>query len=119
MGERSHQENLYALMRNAQKRKFLGQGDSAQRSAEGAMVVNSGSLLVKRCQQAKEMHGITAAATSNHSKEGIRTEDATAVRDGLSGRPGSCGMGPTNDGNKVRTGRAAQILPESNGYCKG
>ena len=110
MDERSHQENLYALLRDAKKQKFLGQDN---------MVVNSGSLLVKRCQQAKEMHGNTAAATSNHSKEGIRTEDATAVRDGLSGRPGSCGMGPTNDGNKVRTGRAAHILPESNGHCKG
>ena len=108
MGERSHQENLYALMRNAQKRKFLGQGD---------MVVNSGSLLVKRCQQAKEMHGITAAATSNHSKEGIRTEDATTVCDGLSRRPRGGGMGSENPGIKVR-GEAPQILPGTNGQRK-
>ena len=109
MGERSHQENLYVLLRDAKRQKFLGQSN---------MVVNSGSLLVKRCQQAKEMHGNTTAATSNHSKEGIRTEDATAVRDGLSGRPGSCGMGPTNDGNKVRTGRATPIFSGTDGHGK-
>ena len=97
-------------MRNAQKRKFLGQGD---------MVVNSGSLLVKRCQQAKKMYGASTAPPPDNSKEGLRTENATTVCDGLSRGSGSCGMGPTNDGNKVRTGRAAQILPESNGHCKG
>ena len=109
MDERSHQENLYALMRNAQKRKFLGQGD---------MVVNSGSLLVKRCQQAKEMHGNTAAPTPNHSKEGVRTENATTVRDGLSNGSGGCGMGSTNDGNEVRAGGATQILPGTDGHRK-
>ena len=109
MGERSHQENLYALMRNAQKRKFLGQGD---------MVVNSGSLLVKRCQQAKEMHGIIATPTPNHSKKGLRTENATTVCDGLNRGSGSCGMGITNDGNKVRTGRATPIFSGTDGHGK-
>ena len=93
MGERSHQENLYVLLRDAKRPKFLG-------------------------QQAKKMHGYNTTITSQHSKEGIRTEDATAVRDGLSGRPGSCGMGPTNDGNKVRTGRATPIFLEQMDMAK-
>ena len=75
MDERSHQENLYALLRDAKKQKFLGQDN---------MVVNSGSLLVKRCQQAKKMHGNSTAPPPDNSKEGVRTEDATTVRDGLS-----------------------------------
>ena len=109
MGERSHSENLYALLRNGQKRKFLGQGN---------MVVNSGSLLVKRCQQAKEMYGVIATPTPNHSKKGLRTENATIVRDGLSNGSGGCGMGSTNDGNEVRAGGAAQILPGTDGHRK-
>ena len=71
MDERSHQENLYALMRNAQKRKFLGQAG----------------------QQAKKMHGATNTLTPDHSKEGIRTEDATIVHDRLSGGTGGGGVG--------------------------
>ena len=106
MDERSHQENLYALLRDAKKQKFLGQDN---------MVVNSGSLLVKRCQQAKEMHGITAAATSNHSKEGIRTEDATTVHDRLSGRTGSGGLGTPHIGDEVRVRYASQLFPRANG----
>ena len=82
------------------------------------MVVNSGSLLVKRCQQAKKMYGNSTAPPSDNSKEGIRTENATTVRDGLCGGPGSRGMGLTNDGNKVRTGGAAPMFPESDGHCK-
>ncbi len=108
MDERSHQENLYALLRDAKKQEFLGQDN---------MVVNSGSLLVKRCQQAKKVHGNSTAPTPDNSKEGIRTENATTVCDGLSGRTGSCGMGITNDGNKVR-GEAAQIFPGTDGHCK-
>ena len=109
MDERSHQENLYVLLRDANKHKFLGQD---------SMVVNSGSLLVKRCQQAKEMHGIIATPTPNHSKEGLRTENATTVRDGLSNGSGGCGVGFTNDGNEVRAGGAAQILPGTDGHGK-
>ena len=109
MDERSHQENLYVLLRDAKKQKFLGQDN---------MVVNSGSLLVKRCQQAKKMHGNSTAPPPDNSKEGIRTEDATTVCDGLSRGSGGCGMGIKNDGNKVRTGRAAQIFPGTDGQCK-
>ena len=109
MDERSHQENLYVLLRDAKKQKFLGQDN---------MVVNSGSLLVKRCQQAKKMYGNSTAPPSDNSKEGIRTENATTVCDGLNRWTGSSGMGPTNDGNKVRTGRAAQILSGADGHCK-
>ena len=89
MGERSHQDNLYALLRDA-----------------------------KRGQQAKKMHGATDPLTPDHAKEGIRTEDATTVCDGLSRGSGSCGMGIKNDGNKVRTGRAAQIFPGTDGPRK-
>ena len=110
MGERSHQENLYVLLRDAKRQKFLGQSN---------MVVNSGSLLVKRCQQAKEMHGVIATPTPHHSKEGLRTENATTVRDGLSNGSGGCGVGSTNDGNEVRAGGAAQIFPGTDGHCKG
>ena len=106
MDERSHQENLYALLRDAKKQKFLGQDN---------MVVNSGSLLVKRCQQAKKMHGNSTAPPPDNSKEGVRTEDATTVRDGLSRWTGSCSLGIKNDGDKVRTGRATQVLPGTDG----
>ena len=92
MGERSHQENLYVLLRDAKRPKFLG-------------------------QQAKKMHGYNTTITSQHSKEGIRTEDATTVCDGLSRRPRGGGMGSENPGIKVR-GEAPQILPGTNGQCK-
>ena len=98
MDERSHQENLYVLLRDAKKQKFLGQA--------------------VRCQQAKEMHGVIATPTPNHSKEGLRTENATTVRDGLSNGSGGCGVGSTNDGNEVRAGGAAQILPGTDGHGK-
>ena len=106
MDERSHQENLYVLLRDAKKQKFLGQDN---------MVVNSGSLLVKRCQQAKKMHGNSTAPPPDNSKEGFRTENATIVCDGFSGGSGSSGMGIKNDGDKVRTGRATQVLPGTDG----
>ena len=106
MDERSHQENLYVLLRDAKKQKFLGQDN---------MVVNSGSLLVKRCQQAKKMYGTSTAPPPDNSKEGVRTEDATTVCDGLSRWSGSCSMGIKNDGDKVRTGRATQVLPGTDG----
>ena len=106
MGERSHQENLYVLLRDAKKQKFLGQDN---------MVVNSGSLLVKRCQQAKKMHGNSTAPPPDNSKEGVRTEDATTVCDGLSRWSGSCSLGIKNDGDKVRTGRATKVLPGTDG----
>ena len=106
MDERSHQENLYVLLRDAKKQKFLGQDN---------MVVNSGSLLVKRCQQAKKMHGNSTAPPPDNSKEGVRTEDATTVCDGLSRWSGSCSLGIKNDGDKVRTGRATQVLPGTDG----
>ena len=109
MGERSHQENLYVLLRDAKRQKFLGQSN---------MVVNSGSLLVKRCQQAKKMYGNSTAPPPDNSKEGIRTENATTVRDGFCGGSGSCGMGTTNDGNKVRTGRATPIFSGTDGHGK-
>ena len=64
MSERSHQENLYVLLRNA-----------------------------KGGQQAKKMHGATDPLTPDHSKEGIRTEDATIVHDRLSGGTGGGGVG--------------------------
>ena len=86
MSERSHQENLYVLLRNA-----------------------------KGGQQAKKMHGATDPLTPDHSKEGIRTEDATAVQYRLSGRTGSGGLGTPQTGDEVRVRYASQLFPRTNG----
>ena len=86
MDERSHQENLYALLRDA-----------------------------KRNQQAKKMYGANNTITSQDSKEGIRTEDATTVHDRLSGRTGSGGLGTPHIGDEVRVRYASQLFPRTNG----
>ena len=86
MSERSHQENLYVLLRND-----------------------------KGGQQAKKMHGATDPLTPDHSKEGIRTEDATTVHDRLSGRTGSGGLGTPQTGDEVRVRYASQLFPRANG----
>ena len=104
MNERAHVEFCLQLLNESSKTP--------------RMVVNSASTFLKRCQQAKEMYGVIATPTPNHSKEGLRTENATTVRDGLSNGSGGCGVGSTNDGNEVRAGGAAQILPGTDGHGK-
>ena len=74
------------------------------------MVVNSGSTFLKRCQQAKEMHGHDTPPEVE--PEGIPKEDATAVRHGLSGGPRSNCMGLAGHGHFKRAGSPANFLLE-------
>ena len=70
------------------------------------MVVNSGSTFLKRCQQAKEMHGHDTPPETEPT--GIPKEDATAVRHGLRGGPRGSRLGFEGHGHFIRAGSPAK-----------
>ena len=81
------------------------------------MVVNSGSTFLKRCQQAKEMHGHDTPPEVD--PERIPKEDATVVRHGLSTGPRGCSLGSAGHGHSVRAGTGPNFSTGTNGQRKG
>ena len=80
------------------------------------MVVNSASTFLKRCQQAKEMHGLVTPPEAD--PERIPKEDATVIRHGLSTGPRGCSMGSADYGHYVRTGTGPDFPTGTNGQRK-
>ena len=63
------------------------------------MAVNPPSLLLKRCAEAKKMHGNNSETHYPTYRVTISEEMPPIVCDGLSGRTGSNCLGVSNDGN--------------------
>ncbi len=63
------------------------------------MAVNSGSLMLKRCRQAQKMHGHDSPIDAPDFPVRMDKKVRAAVQDGFCGRPGSSGLGPSDDGN--------------------
>ena len=99
MNEREHAQFCFRLLNEPRKTP--------------RMVVNSGSTFLKRCQQAKEMHGHDTPPEIE--PEGIPKEDATAVRHGLSGGPRGSSLGTSGYGHSVRAGTMPDFLTRTNG----
>ena len=102
MDERAHIEFCLQLLNESSKTP--------------GMVVNSASTFLKRCQQAKEMHGLVTPPEAD--PERIPKEDATAVRHGFSTWTRGCSMGPADYGHPVRTGAGPDFPTGTNGQRK-
>ena len=83
-----------------QERQTAGSAEGARQSR---MAVNSGSLMLKRCRQAQKMHGNDSPPDAPDLPVRMDKTVRATVQDGFCGRPGSSGMGSSNDGNDTPT----------------
>ena len=89
-----------------------------QERRKAGMAVNSGSLMLKRCRQAQTMHGYDFAIAPPTFPVRMDKKVRTTVQDGFSGRPGSSGLGSSNDGNDTPTREGQGENSGTDGQCK-
>ena len=70
-----------------------------QERRKAGMAVNSGSLMLKRCREAQKMYGNDPPIDAPAYAVRMGKKVLTTVQDGFGGRPGSSGLGSSDDGN--------------------
>ena len=89
-----------------------------QERRKAGMAVNSGSLMLKRCRQAQEMHGYDFALTPSTSPVRMGKKVHATLQDRFGGRPGSSGLGSSNDGNDTPTREGQNNNFGTDGHCE-
>ena len=92
--------------------------EAEQERRKAGMAVNSGSLMLKRCRQTQTMHGndppLDAPAFPVRMVKKVRT----TVQDGFCGRPGSSGLGSSEDGNHTSPREGQSENTGTDGHCE-
>ena len=90
-----------------------------EQERQGAgMAVNSGSLMLKRCREAQKMHGHDSPIDAPDFPVRMDKKVRAAVQDGFCGRPGSSGLGSSNDGNDTPTREGQNNNTGTDGHCE-
>ena len=89
-----------------------------QERTRTGMAVNSGSLMLKRCREAQKMHGNDHAPYAPTDAVRMDKKVRTTVQDGFRGRPGSSGLGSSNDGNDTPTREGQNNNTGTDGHCE-
>ena len=92
------------------------QAEQERRTA--GMAVNSGSLMLKRCRQAQKVHGNDPSHDASTFSVRMGKKVLTTVQDGFCGRPGSSGMGPSDDGNNTSPREGQENNTGTDGHCE-
>ena len=94
-------------------RDVHAQAEQERRTA--GMAVNSGSLMLKRCRQAQKVHGNDPSHDAPALPVRMGKKVRATVQDGFSGRPGSSGVGSSNDGGYPTPGPGQDGALAANG----
>ena len=89
-----------------------------QERRKAGMAVNSGSLMLKRCREAQKMHGNDSAPHAPTDAVRMDKKVRATVQDGFCGRPGSSGLGSSNDGNDTPTREGQNNNTGTDGHCE-
>ena len=89
-----------------------------QERRKAGMAVNSGSLMLKRCREAQKMHGNDSPIDAPALPVRMGKKVLTTVQDRFGGRPGSSGLGSSNDGNDTPTREGQNNNPGTDGHCE-
>ena len=97
-------------------RDVHAQAEQERRTA--GMAVNSGSLMLKRCRQAQKVHGNDPSHDAPALPVRMGKKVRATVQDGFSGRPGSSGVGSSDDGNNTSPREGQENNTGTNGQCE-
>ena len=98
-----------------QERRTAGSAEGARQSR---MAVNSGSLMLKRCRQAQEMHGYDFALTPSTFPVRMGKKVCTTVQDGFNSRARGSGVGSSDDGNHTPPREGQENNIGTDGHCE-
>ena len=97
-------------------RDVHAQAEQERRTA--GMAVNSGSLMLKRCRQAQKVHGNDPSHDATALPVRMGKKVRATVQDGFSGRPGSSGVGSSDDGNNTSPREGQENNIGTDGQCE-
>ena len=89
-----------------------------QERRKAGMAVNSGSLMLKRCRQAQEMHGYDFALTPSTFPVRMGKKVCTTVQDGFDSGARGSGLGSSNDGNNTPAREGQKNNLGTDGHCE-
>ena len=92
--------------------------EAKQERRKAGMAVNPPGVMLKRFQQAKEMHGTDSQITPTNDSTRMAEEVLPTVSHRFGGRSSSSGLGSSTDRNNAtfREGQKHDIEPD--GHCK-